>query len=314
MSQVLVEQFYIYFILILAGYVAAKTKIIHDDNASFLSAFILRITFPLLLVTTIPHLPFSTGTLKNIGVAFGISYLALSLLFVVGWATQMFFSLGAADRKVYYLHSVFGNIVFIGFPFIGSLFPNGEGLLYAAVFQIASDSLLWTLGIASLQQTLPGKITTYVKKLFNVNTFAFIAALLLWIFQVKIPAVVEKPFAAIGSTTLTLSLVYVGYILSQVAIDKTIRKGSIYMLSFNKLLFVPIAVLMLLWLLMPHLPKPLVSAIVLQTGMPAMATVAILVKEHLGEDLLASENILVSTILSTISLPLLWYLINLFFP
>ncbi|MGC8803881.1 MAG: AEC family transporter, partial [Bacteroidales bacterium] len=110
--------------------------------------------------------------------------------------------------------------------------------------------------------------------------------------------------------TLTLSLVYVGYILSQVAIDKTIRKGSIYLLSFNKLLLVPLVVLVLLWLLMPHLPKALVSAIVLQTGMPAMATIAILAREYLNDDLLASENILVSTIFSTISLPLLWYFIN----
>jgi len=313
MSQVLVEQFYIYFVLMLTGYVAAKTKIIHDDNASFLSAFILKITFPLLLITTIPHLPFSTGTLKNIGIAFGISYIALSLLFLAGWATQLFFTLPDNDRKVYFLHSVFGNIVFIGFPFIGSLFPNGEGLLYAAVFQIASDSLLWTLGIASLQHSVSGKLSSYLKKLFNVNTLAFIVALLLWIFQIRIPAHIEKPFAAIGGTTLTLSLVYVGYILSQVAIDRTIRKGSIYVLSFNKLLFVPVVVLMLLWLLMPHLPKSLVSAIVLQTGMPAMATIAILAREYLGDDLLASENILVSTIFSTISLPLLWYLINILF-
>jgi hypothetical protein len=79
------------------------------------------------------------------------------------------------------------------------------------------------------------------------------------------------------------------------------------------LLFVPVVVLMLLWLLMPHLPKSLVSAIVLQTGMPAMATIAILAREYLGDDLLASENILVSTIFSTISLPLLWYLINILF-
>ncbi|HOK50467.1 MAG: AEC family transporter [Bacteroidales bacterium] len=314
MSQVLVEQFYVYFILILAGYIAAKTHIIHDDNASFLSAFILKITFPLLLVTTIPHLPFSTSTLKNLGLAFAISYLALGLLFLVGYVTQGMFRFTASDRKVFLLHSVFGNIVFIGFPFITSLFPKGEGLLYAAVFQIASDSLLWTLGIASLQRTRQRKSIEYLKKLFNINTLAFIVALLWWIFQVRIPTMIERPFAAIGSTTLTLSLVYVGYILSQVAIDKTIRKGCIYILSFNKLLLVPIVVLALLWFFLPHLPKAMVAAIVLQTGMPAMATIAILAREYLEDDLLASENILVSTIFSTISLPLLWYLINLLFP
>ncbi|MCX7985962.1 MAG: AEC family transporter [Bacteroidales bacterium] len=314
MSQVLLVQFYMYFVLMLTGFIASKVKIIHQGNASFLSSFILKITFPLLLLTTIPHLPFSHETLKHLGLAFFISYIALAILYLAGRFSNIFFRLNRSERKVYMLHSVFGNIVFIGFPFIGSLFPQGEGLLYAAVFQIASDSLLWTLGISYLQRKSQNTLKGYLKELLNVNTIAFLAALLMWIFQFHIPVIIEKPFAAIGHTTLSLSLVYVGFILSQVSIDKTIRKLCIHVLSINKLLLVPGILLLILWILMPQLPKPMVSAIVLQAGMPAMATVAILAKEYLGDDMLASENILVSTIFSTISLPLLWYFINLLYP
>ncbi len=313
MSQVLLIQFYTYFILMLAGFIAAKLKIIHKDNASFLSAFILKFTFPLLLITTIPHLPFHTDTLKNVLYAFIISYGSLFLLGISGILSSRFFRFSIDDKKIFILHSVFGNIVFIGFPFISSLFPSGEGLLYAAVFQIASDSLLWTAGISLLQKNKHSGIKQYLYKLFNINTFAFLAALLMWMSQKSIPPNIEKPFAGLGSTTLVLSLIYIGYILSQVSIDQTIRKACIYVFTFNKLILIPVIVLLFLHFVFPSLPKSLVTAMVLQTGMPAMTIVAILAKDYLDSDMLASENILVSTIFSIISLPLLWYLINLLY-
>jgi predicted permease len=50
--------------------------------------------------------------------------------------------------------------------------------------------------------------------------------------------------------------------------------------------------------------------VVLQTAMPAMATIAILAKKYGADDELATENIFVTTIISIITLPLIWFLIN----
>jgi predicted permease len=298
----------------LVGFAAAKAKIIQENNASLLSGFILKISLPLLIITTISHQPFHLNALKNLILGFILSYAALLLLYISGKLFSNSLHLQKDEKKIFELHSIFGNVVFIGFPFIGSLFPSGEGLLYAAIFQLASDSILWTAGIASLQTNDESSKKINLKKLVNVNTIAFVIAIFLWISGLKIPPLIEKPFADIGHTTTVLSLIYVGYILSQVSIGKTFKKFSIYVLSFNKLLIVPFIVLFLLKIIFPALDKPLVSAIVLQTGMPAMTTIAILAKEYLSDDTIASENILVSTIISSISLPLLWFLINLIYP
>lgn len=54
------------------------------------------------------------------------------------------------------------------------------------------------------------------------------------------------------------------------------------------------------------------GAIVLQTAMPAMATIAILAKKYGADDSLATENIFVTTIISIVTLPIIWFIINYF--
>lgn len=310
MNDIFFQQFYSYFVYIFVGFLIAKLGIINHNNQSFLSDYILKISFPLLLITTIPDLPFQKNIAHNVGVAFGISYFALLLLGLNAWLLPKFFSLSDEEKKIFRLHGLFGNIVFIGFPFINSLFPSGEGLLYAAVFQIASDSILWTWGISYIQSQNRYVWIQFVKKLFNINTFAFFTALILWFLQYSIPTFIEKPFEAIGRTTLPLALIYVGYVLSTVKINETLKKGYIYYLAITKLLLVPIMLMVIVKLILPDISTVLITAIVLQSGMPAMATIAILAKQYLSDDLLASENILITTIFSTFSLPLLWFFVQ----
>jgi predicted permease len=214
------------------------------------------------------------------------------------------------------MHTLFGNIVFIGFPFLNSLFPDGHGILYAATFQLASDSVLWTIGIICIRNDGQKDKADSFRHLFNVNTISFFAALICIIIGFRIPETIEKPFSMLGHTTMVLSLVFVGHLLSTVEFNSTVKKKSLYMLSFNKLLLVPILILFIIFIVksnFPFIEKAAIASIILQCGMPAMATVAILAKKYNSDYQTASENIFVSTILSILTLPFLWLLINMFF-
>jgi predicted permease len=123
------------------------------------------------------------------------------------------------------------------------------------------------------------------------------------------------PFSSVGHTTLILALIYVGYILSGMKFQDMLKVKSVYVLSFNKLLLVPIllfCVLLCLKNVFPFLNNTAINVIVIQAGMPAMATVAILARRYKSDEILAGQNIFLSTILSIITLPLLLFIINLF--
>lgn len=315
-TDILINQFYIYFVLILLGFIAARMKIIHRQNSSFLAGFIMNITFPLLIFTTITNLHIDMQIFKNLIFVFVASYFSLGLLYWSGQYSGILLKLAGNKHRVHVMHSMFGNIVFIGFPFIGSLFPGGEGILYAAVYQIAADSVLWTFGIVFIRNSDIVNKKDSIKHLLNINTLAFFLALLFLSFGLKIPPMLETPFASVGHTTLVLALIYVGYILSGMNFKSLLKEKAVYILSFNKLLLVPFIVLLALYffkMYLPFLSETAITVVVLQTGMPAMATVAILARRYKSDEVLAGQNIFFSTLLSIISLPLLLFLIKIFF-
>jgi len=315
-NEILLNQFYIYFVLIIIGFLASKFKIINSDNSSLLSDFILHITFPLLIFTTLTNLTFDIAIFKNIVFVFLFTYICIFILFIVSYVSSIICNLQELTRKVHIMHTLFGNIVFIGFPFLNSLFPDGHGILYAAVFQLASDSVLWTIGIIYIRNDGQKDKMDSFRHLFNINTISFFASFICIVIGFKIPAAIEKPFSMLGGTTLVLSLVFVGHLLSSVEFKSTVKKKSLYILSFNKLLFVPFIILTLIYYLkinFTFLEKAAIAAIILQCGMPAMATIAILAKKYNSDYKTASENIFVTTILSILTLPFLWFLINIFF-
>ena len=54
------------------------------------------------------------------------------------------------------------------------------------------------------------------------------------------------------------------------------------------------------------------TVVVMQTAMPCMAMVVVLAKKFGSDDIHATENLFLSTILSLVTLPFLYFLINIF--
>jgi hypothetical protein len=208
---------------------------------------------------------------------------------------------------------MFGNIVFLGFPLINALFPGGEALLYAAVFQVASDSVMWTFGIYILNHHQKNKFKDYLKHFINPNTMAFVIGIIFLFLNIKIPSIIHKPLYDLGHTTIFLSMLYIGAMLSFIKLKHISNIMYNITLTINKLFIFPIILLFLFFIAINYygltMSPMAISVLILQCGMPAMATVVILVKNYKGDDVQATINVFISTIVCLVSLPLLWVLI-----
>ena len=93
-------------------------------------------------------------------------------------------------------------------------------------------------------------------------------------------------------------------------------KKSLYIISINRLIFVP-AILISLFAVLSAIagiaPDKLVtSVIILEASMPCMASVVIMAKELGADDHLAVGNVFISTLLSILTLPIVMMAINRF--
>jgi len=314
-TRIIISQIFILAVVVMIGAIAGKFKVLTPASKDMLSKVIFNISLPLMLFTNFLKLDTTPRLLTNSFTVVSITGFVILLMLFVGWLTTIIFKIKGGEGAVFRTHSMFGNIIFLGFPLITALY-GAEGLLYASMFQLISNIIMWSLGVVVLNH---GNGTSWKKSLsriINPNTIATVTGLIFFLLSIKLPKIILTPLAELGSANTWLCMLYIGAMLAFSDVGGLLGKKSLYIISFNRLILVP-AILISLFALFATIaglsPERLVfSVIILEASMPCMASVVIMVKEFGADDRLAVGNVFVSTILSILTLPLVMIAINRF--
>ena len=98
---------------------------------------------------------------------------------------------------------------------ISSVFPE-NGILYASVFMLIDQFMLWTLGVKLTSPTGEGGFK--LKKMINPATVAIVLAIVLKFTGIRIPVLLDTAFSKIGSTASPLAMIYVGGIFAGISL------------------------------------------------------------------------------------------------
>lgn len=314
-TRIIISQIFILAVVVLIGAVAGKFKVLTHDTKDMLSKVIFNISLPLMLFTNFLKLDATPRLLANSLTVLSVSGFVILFMLLTGWLTTRIFKIKGSEAAVFKAHSMFGNTIFLGFPLITALYGI-EGLLYASMFHLISNIIMWTVGVVVLTH---GNGTSWKKsfsKVFNPNTIATLAGLLFFLFSVKLPELLLRPLSELGSANTWLSMLYIGAMLAFSDVRGLLGKKSLYIISINRLILVPL-ILIALFALFSVIagigPDKLVSSvIILEASMPCMASVVIMAKELGADDHLAVGNVFVSTIISIVTLPFVLMAINRF--
>lgn len=316
MSQfyIIINQISILGILITVGFIAAKFKVIDDSVKSSIARLITKITLPALILISITNLELTGDMLRNGILVLVMAYLFLFLLYFIGIISSRILNLPRLTRDVYVTHFIFGNTVFLGLPLVQALYPDGEGVFYAVLYNMASDTLLYTLGIYLLGRHKTNDGNQRLKNLINSNTIAFAIGVLMLTFRLKLPGIINSSLGSLGSTTIYLSMLFIGATLAGINLKGVYKKYSLIVLSVLKMIITPILVIfifkfinLLPLLRLNHIAQ---TVLILFVAMPAMAVVVIFAKDLESDYIYASENMFLSTVFSLITLPLVYFFIE----
>jgi malate permease and related proteins len=227
-NNIILYQIAILAILVVIGIAATKFRIITEGGKKGIADLVFDVTLPLLIITTFARIDMTTEILLNSGLVFLFAYFALAIMYGIGDLSAWIMKLHGNQRAVFINHHMYGNIVFLGFPLMDALFPGGEGLLYAAVFQLASNSVMWTFGVWVFLKGNGGKRRDVWKNMLNPNTVAFFAGILIMVFSIRFPDVIFEPLHGLGKTTIYLSMLYIGAMLVQTRVRGFLRNRMFF--------------------------------------------------------------------------------------
>jgi predicted permease len=165
---------------------------------------------------------------------------------------------------------------------------------------------MWSIGVYMLTFVRTKKFE--LGSLFSPPVIATIFSLLFiyWGLNRFVPEVALKPLRMIGDCTLPLAMVVVGGNLASIHLGH-IDKKTMCLVVLAKLVILPA---LGLWLVLGlKLPELMGLLILIQLAVPSATSLSLIVRHYRKEDLLISQGIFFSHIVSLITIPLFlsWY-------
>lgn len=240
------------FIMLIVGYIAGKTGVIDSVASKKLSALIIKIAQPALIISSIVKMQYSAENLK-----LGLQTLAL------GFAVHLFMGAIAFvaclkiknldERKILEFSMVFGNTGFIGIPIMESLF-GAVGAFMASFIVISFNILMWTLGIAILGRKRSDIKLTLKKALINKGTVPSVIGFAIFLIPAfwegfKLPAFALSSLSYIASLCTPISMLIIGALLAGRTFGQIFGSAKVYYLCLFKLVVIPMTVCLVMKLL-----------------------------------------------------------------
>lgn len=126
------------------GYLIGRKTAITNEVKRLVIAIIVHIGLPAMILHSFFHVKQDQLFVKQLLIVFILSLFLNTLAVMIGWVIAFVFRMNVCDTKKIAILSGVGNVAFIGIPLCALLF-GPIGALYAAVFNIGLDIVLWII-------------------------------------------------------------------------------------------------------------------------------------------------------------------------
>ena len=232
------------FLLIIPGIIFRKKDIISAAQSDGISSLAVNITWPCLVVDAM-QMDFSAAVLKDSGYMMAAAMVVFAMTAVVTLVLSKLLRLDNSKRYITAFMLLFGNTGFIGIPVIRALYGT-EAVFFAAILEMVNDVVIFTIGMMLIQMSAGAKLRFEPKLFLNPGLIGVIVGLLLFLLDIRLPEVIGGAVEMVGDATTPLTMFIIGYQLGGLKAKEILKDASIYVISFTKLLIVPVLALIVL--------------------------------------------------------------------
>ncbi len=302
MSSAILNQAVIMLFLVFVGMGCLKAGIITENGSKELSKLVLTIVNPVVI-----FLAYQTDFRPELVKGF-ISSLILS---VVAYIISMVISYMLIRKKdsretdIERFSCIYSNCAFMGIPLIQSILGY-EGVFYLTSFLTVFNILVWTHGIIQISGVK--NVKSIVKAFKSPSLIAVAAGLVCFLLQLRLPNMLSDTLEFISAVNTPLAMIVAGATIARTNIINALKNKRIYYVTFITLLVIPLLTCCVFKLL-PMEKAPELSILVAASA-PAATMCTMFCLNYGKNSLYASEIFAVTTLLSTLTMPLIVYLYN----
>ena len=288
--------------IVVVGFLAGKLGYMGGTFDKRLSRLVIDITCPALILSSA-----MTGVLPDR--RFILPLLAISVVTYVvltGAALWLprYLTRRKTDEGVVGFALMFGNVGFMGYPVVASIFGR-EAVFYAAVLNVVNTCAVFTVGTMLVTGRNQVDGPRFQKKVLYSTPMlsAYLTMLIVALEIDRIPAFISQPLTMIGNITVPAALLIIGSLMSHLPLRAMLGNATVYATTLMRLAVLPLAVHFLFTAL--GFSPFVVGINTVVIAMPVATYGTILCLRYGRDTTLITEVTFITTLLSMVSIPLL---------
>ena len=286
------------FLLLVLGFVLFKCHIFDEYTNKKISALIVNVASPMLIISSIAGVEGSNKSIVFLMIGAGIlMYIGFIIL---GKIINRLFPFPKKDWPVYECMVVFANTGFMGYPVLLDVFGQ-EAVFYASLIHMAFNFFVYTYAIMCLTKGDDSEFKLNFKQLLTPGIILIFVGIFIYLFDIQLPSVLMDTINSVGSLTAPLSMM-IGSSLAVYPIKDSFTDWRSYVFAFVRLMIVPFVTMIMCRLL--HIDAYYANITIITNAMPVGSMVLMLATQYNANVKIVTRNIVVSTLLSVITIPI----------
>lgn len=293
MIIILFNQLIIMFAILGLGAWMKKREIMSEGTFKDLGVFLLYVITPIVVFSgyLVPRSDLNTSRL----IISSVASLVL-LLMIIGIAAIIYRKDGLSIFA-----SIFTNSGFMGIPLVIALFSQ-EAVFILSPFLSWLFVIQWTLGIVVVTGDI--KSMSLKKVILNPVILATIFGVVAYGLQIQVPNVVSEFLIRMGAMLMPVAMIVLGSTFANLSLKKMLRDSRVWIMVFVRLFVLPLFVVLALTMIAKDHELVAYTLLVAMSA-PIGANVAILAQQYDRDTQLAASQIMMTTLFSIISMPLM---------
>ena len=287
------------FFLLVLGFVLFKCHIFDEYTNKKISALIVNVASPMLIISSIAGVEGNNKSIVFLMIGAGIlMYIGFIIL---GKIINRIFPFPKKDWPVYECMVVFANTGFMGYPVLLDVFGQ-KAVFYASLIHMAFNFFVYTYAIMCLTKGDDSEFKLNFKQLLTPGIILIFVGIFIYLFDIQLPSVLMDTINSGGSLTAPLSMMMIGSSLAVYPIKDSFTDWRSYVFAFVRLLIVPFVTMIMCRLL--HIDAYYANITIITNAMPVGSMVLMLATQYNANVKIVTRNIVVSTLLSVITIPI----------
>ena len=303
--MLLLQQMLIFFLIMLIGYFCRKRNIFGETTGKTISSIVVNIGNPALIIASGMN-PETLENKEKLLLTLGVALIFFAIMFVIAELIPRLLRVNRQDYGAYQVMTIFSNIGFMGYPLLDAMYGS-EAVIHAAIFNMLYSVLIYTYGIRKMDAKRADEKLNW-RQIFNIGVIACIIAVVLYVTNLPVPALLEDTANRLGAITGPLSMLVIGDSLAQIRLKDLFTDVKLLIFSGLKLLVMPA---LLLWGLCFFITDPMFRGVCLvMTATPVGSMTVMLAQQYGGDYRLTSKGVALTTVLSVATMPFLFWLLK----